>query len=557
MQEGGGTMQVTEHALGKIVTTDVLVLGAGASGCGAALGARAGGQSVLLLDKGKLESAGACGGGNDHFMVVLEEDGPTDTPEAFIDFMLKPLTGWNRGILQKWCDNMRPCLEMLDKAGVAFVKEPDGTYRRTQGFGQPGNWWTHISHGMLLKRIMASMVREHGVAVCNHTMALRLLVTDGRVSGALAWNVLTGEYLIIRAKTVVSAQGRTAMRATTNSTRNPFNIWQYPYNTGAGFVLSYDAGAEIACMDTAPRATLLPKSYGAPGMNGINGMGGHELNALGERFMGRYDPVYWENCRRDLQIKATFNETKLGAGPPFFMDMRHFTAEDANHLQYVLMPGDKATYNDWTDRLDIDFKRDLLEVEISEICLGGLVKLDERFETTLPGLYNGSPFIYCSGAFCGGYQAGKEAALTASGQTGLLPFDEDAAARTKAEAFAPLGRTDGLSYQELEEALRNVMDYYMGFQRTGMGITQAIKKLEFLMIEQDRLAAADLRQLMRCLESREILKVSWLSAKACQQRTESGRTLYSRTDFPEENPNMAKPLVLWQDNGALRFRWGM
>ena len=550
-------MHVTEHILGKVLTTDVLVLGAGASGCGAALGARQQGQSVLVLDKGKLESAGCCGGGNDHFMVVLEKDGPTDTPEAFIEFMHKPLSGWSRAVLQKWCDNMRPCLKMLDDAGVAFVKEADGSYRRSQGFGQPGKWWTHIGRGMLLKRIMAAMVRGQGAQVLDHTMALKLLVTDGRCCGALAWNVLDGDYYIIRAKTVVSAQGRTALRSSTNSTRNAYNIWQYPYNTSAGFVLSYEAGAEIACMDSAPRATLIPKGYGAPGMNGINNMGGHELNALGERFMGRYDPVHWENTRRDLQIKATFNEARVGSGPPFFMDMTHFSPEDADHLQYVLMPGDKATYNDWTDRLGIDFKRDKLEVEIGEICLGGLVRLDDNFETTLPGLFNGSPFIYCSGAFCGGYQAGKEAALAASGQLTLLPFDEGAALAAKTELFAPLGQDEGLSYQELEEALRNVMDYYMGFQRSGAGIELAVKKLEFLAGEQSHLRAADLRQLMRVIEAREILKVSWLSAKACEQRTESGRTLYTRSDHPEQNPDMGKPLVLWQDKGQLHFRWGI
>lgn len=42
--------------------TDVLVLGAGASGCGAALAAGGRGVRVLLADKGKLESCGSLGG---------------------------------------------------------------------------------------------------------------------------------------------------------------------------------------------------------------------------------------------------------------------------------------------------------------------------------------------------------------------------------------------------------------------------------------------------------------------------------------------------------------
>ena len=66
--------------------TDVLVLGAAAAGTGAALAALESGQRVLLVDKGKFESCGSIGGGNDHFMAVLNTDAPFDTTEDFISF---------------------------------------------------------------------------------------------------------------------------------------------------------------------------------------------------------------------------------------------------------------------------------------------------------------------------------------------------------------------------------------------------------------------------------------------------------------------------------------
>ena len=105
-------------------------------------------------------------------------------------------------------------------------------------------------------------------------------------------------------------------------------------------------------------------------MNGINSMGGRELNALGERFMGKYDPM-WENGVRRNQIQGTYQELIDGKGPPFYMDMRHFSEEEARHLQYVLMPGDKATYSDWTGQRGYASSGILLEVEISEIGLDG------------------------------------------------------------------------------------------------------------------------------------------------------------------------------------------
>ena len=54
-------MKTTKHPLGTLVETDVLVIGSGASGCGAALGARDQGLDVVLMDKGKLESSGCIG----------------------------------------------------------------------------------------------------------------------------------------------------------------------------------------------------------------------------------------------------------------------------------------------------------------------------------------------------------------------------------------------------------------------------------------------------------------------------------------------------------------
>lgn len=45
-------MKMIKHPLGTLVETDVLVIGSGASGCGAALGARDQGLDVVLMDKG-------------------------------------------------------------------------------------------------------------------------------------------------------------------------------------------------------------------------------------------------------------------------------------------------------------------------------------------------------------------------------------------------------------------------------------------------------------------------------------------------------------------------
>ena len=65
-------MLIDKRSSDRVMETDVLVLGSGAAGCGAAIAAREKGAKVLLLDKVKLESSGNLGGGNDHFMAALK-----------------------------------------------------------------------------------------------------------------------------------------------------------------------------------------------------------------------------------------------------------------------------------------------------------------------------------------------------------------------------------------------------------------------------------------------------------------------------------------------------
>ena len=182
-------------------------------------------------------------------------------------------------------------LNVLQEIGVEFVKNPDGSWLRTGGFGSPGNWSVHIKNGQLIKRRLARKIREIGVEVIDYVMVTKLIRDNGRVVGAIGYHVLDGSLYVFKAKSVVMALGNGANRVTTNSTLNPYNTWHSPFITGSQFVLAYEAGAKLINLDLKQQATLLPKSFGSAGMNGINRVGAHELNALGERFMGKYHPM--------------------------------------------------------------------------------------------------------------------------------------------------------------------------------------------------------------------------------------------------------------------------
>jgi succinate dehydrogenase/fumarate reductase flavoprotein subunit len=540
--------------IGTTIETDLLVLGSGAAGCGAALGALQNGIKVLLLDKGRLESCGCLGGGNDHFMAVLNTDEENDTTEAFVDFYKGPISGYSPEMITRWAEAMPPMLEVLNGIGVEFERKPDGSYLRSVGFGQPGAWFMCITNGQLIKRRLAKKIRSLGAEVLDYIMVTKLLKQGGRITGALGWNVIDGTFYIIKAKAVVMALGNSANRVTANSTGNPFNTWHSPYNTGSQYILAYEAGAKLINLDIKQQATLLPKSFGCAGMNGINGVGAHELNALGERFMSKYHPMM-ENGPRQAQILGTHQELIEGKGPPFHMDMRHCDKEEVAYLQYVLMPGDKATFLDYAEQRGIDFASKPMEVELSEIELSGMLLTNDNFETNVKGLYNGCVFYTFSGSMCSGYIAATEAAKACLQGHKSPGIDPDTVLSEKAKIFAPLAVKDGIGYQRFEQAIRQVMGYYMGFVRNQAGMETALKRLDFIGEHIDRLRAADNRELMRVNEAIHLLKICQLSTRASMERKESGRALYRRSDYPGPNDEYNRILAVWQGEDAPKLSW--
>ena len=379
-------MKSVKHDWGTLYETDVLILGTGASGIGAALNSAGKGLDVLMVGKGTLESSGSLGGGNDHFMAVLDTDEPYDNKESFVAFYMKSAYGYREKQIEQWHDALKPCVKILEECGVEFLRRDDGFYFRSVGFGQPGAWWLHIPNGRKIKRGLAKRVRSLGVTVLDNFQITKLFKKNGKIAGCMGFNVLTGEVSAIRCRAAVNSLGWHAQRCTNNSSHNPYNCWFTPFTTGSYFTLAYDIGAPIVNADISCRGTILPKGWGAPGMNGINNMGGHELNALGERFMFKYDPMGENGIRRN-QMMGTNQQQVEGYGPPFYMDMRHLNEHDVHHLQYVLMPADKATYLDYCKARGIEFSKYPLEVEVGELSLSGMLLADDNLETPVRGLY--------------------------------------------------------------------------------------------------------------------------------------------------------------------------
>ncbi len=125
-------VKIVETALGKIIESDLLILGAG--------------------------------GGNDHFIYSLDL-GP------FINHFVKPISGLTPARVENgWFKVMSVILEILEQENVRFLRNPDGSYLRTVGFGQPGPWFLNIEGGQTLKRKIARRIRAEGTHVFDHIL---------------------------------------------------------------------------------------------------------------------------------------------------------------------------------------------------------------------------------------------------------------------------------------------------------------------------------------------------------------------------------------------------
>ncbi|WP_077073856.1 FAD-binding protein [Mailhella massiliensis] len=536
--------------------TDVLVLGGGASGCAAALAAHEAGLHAMIVDKGLLESCGCIGGGNDHFMAVLNSDEPYDSVEDLVRFYDKPGSGLHPETVRAWGQSMPHMLDFLAEAGIEFRRNPDGSFMRTQGFGQPGHWWILIHHGQYMKPLIAKKIRAMGIAVLDRIMVTKLIIKNGRFAGAMGYNVLDGTFHNITAKTAVMALGPRVERVTFNSTTNPYNSQLPPYITGSQYVLPYEAGARITLLDVRQTSSVLPKSFGSPGMNGITGSGAHALNFKGERFMTRYHPMT-EQAPRHLFSRGTYCEQIIGNGPPFYMDMRHLPDDVRDCLEHDLMPGDKATFPDYAAQKGVDFTTKLMEVEVGELNLDGMVDRDANFESTIPGLFVGSGFHAFSGAMCGGYAAGQFAAKAAadmknfSGKATQEELEEE-----RSRVLRPLYSDGDTTHEPFESAIRQVMSYYMGYVRNEKGMLQALDSLNRIAALKDDLYAENMHELMRIHEAFDLLTMCRLATLCTLERKEtSANTVYLRTDYPNPDPSLNKVLAVQKVDGHPKVFW--
>ncbi|HEX6148931.1 FAD-binding protein [Nocardioides sp.] len=548
--------------------TEVLVVGGGVAGCLAAIQARDAGADVLVADKAKfLERAGSVAGGVDQFMTPLGAGEEWDTPQHLMSFVPTLTDGLSDlDVAERAVHELPRVFERLKEIGIDFTDPATGEYFRTRAFGLPGEFHLNFD-GSRFKYQLGRYTVGHGARFLPRTMMTDLLtdVSGERVVGAVGFNCRTGERYAIRATSVVVSTGD-INRISRNISGLPFDSWHYPYNTGDGHAMAYRQGAQLVNMELV-EATLTPLGFSVQGTNSYAGQGAHFLNRHGERFMFRYDPK-GEKARRTILVNAVIEEV-LAGNEPIYVDIRHLP-EDTKDDFVRTLGVDRYTLPAYFEQRGLDIRSELLPIGISEMSIrrggsyfrgSGLV-VDTSAETNLVGLFSAGDCSMVSGGISAaaalGAIAGRGAVDRLRSTDTEAELDESSLEEALARLDEPLIAEGGCRWQELEDRLRGVVTDYVGMRRSERGMRRAKQLLAELRTEEAALDATSFHELMRTLETKNILLAAVLMTEAALHRTESrSGAAHRRLDHPEtDDTTWRKSIVLSRGgDGGVRMEY--
>ena len=294
---------------------DTLIIGAGGGGLRAALKLSDADASVAVVSKvfpTRSHTVAAQGGMNAALANVL--------PDNWHWHMFDTIKGsdylGDQDAIEYMCRAAPKAIYELEHFGVPFSRLDNGKiYQRpfggqSQNFGGEQAARTCAAADRTGHAILHSLYQQNIRAKTHffdEYFSVDLLKDDeGRVLGALIFNIHDGQPIIIEAKTTLLATGGAGQlfKTTTNAM----------INTGDGLGMALRAGVPLQDMEFFQ---FHPTGIAGRGMlitEGARGEGGYLVNGDGERLMERYAPKAKDLASRDVVSRAIATEIREGRG---------------------------------------------------------------------------------------------------------------------------------------------------------------------------------------------------------------------------------------------------
>ena len=560
----------------QVIEHDVLVIGAGGAGLRAAIEASAAGLKVGLMCKSLLGKAHTVMAEGGVAAAMAHVDDRDSWRVHFADTMRGGQYLNNPRMAELHAQEAPERVRELEAWGAVFDRTQDGRILQ-RNFG--GHRYPRLAHvgdrtGLEMIRTLQDHGIHQGIDVHMEVTALELLLDDGRVVGACAYDRERGRFRVFRANAIVLATGGIgrAFKITSNS-------WEY---TGDGQALAYLAGAELIDMEFVqfhPTGMVWPPSVcGILVTEGVRGEGGVLRNKDGKRFMFDDIPENYrsqtadnedegwrytqgdKNARRPPELltrdhvaRCIQREVREGRGSPHggvFLDIawiKERIPKGAEHIRKKL----PSMYHQFMQLANIDITAVPMEVGPTTHYIMGGIRVDGDTQmSTVPGLFAAGE---CAAGLHGanrlggnslsdllvfGKRAGEHAAAFAKSKGAVRVALPEADAAVGA-ALAPFDRAGADTPYAIQHELQDMMQELVGIVRVEAEMKRALEGVGKLDERAKKVGVRGNREYNpgwhTALDLRHLMIVSEAITRAAIERKES-RGGHFRDDYPDKDP---------------------
>ena len=547
----------------RIIDTDVLIIGGGTAGCfaGITLGKKKD-IDVLIVEKANIVRSGCLAAGVNAINAYITKG---RVPQDYVDYCKKDADGIVReDLLLSMSERLNHVTKIMEDLGLVILKDENGEYVAR------GNRNIKIN-GENIKPILADAVKKQdNVAVINHLNITDFIVENNEIKGAYGFDVNDAVFYEINAKAVLVATGGAAgLYRPNNPGFSRHKMWYPPFNTGAGYAMGINAGAEMTTFEMRFIA-LRCKDTIAPTGTIAQGVPAKQLNSNGEVYENKY------GLTTSQRLYGTVTENREGRGP-CYLGTKGISREQEEDLYKAYLNMAPSQTLKWLEAAGGPSEENV-EIEGTEpYIVGGHTAsgywVNNNRETTIHGLFaagdvaGGCPQKYVTGALAEGEIAAQAIAerLEGSGKGFVVNEVEDSelsenAFAKKSEYERFLNNKQGLvDIEQTEEAMQKIMDQYAGgistdYQYNEARLELADEKIKFLEQSVDNLAAQDADDLLRIYEIRERLTVCRSVIAHLKARKETRwHSFDENMDYPAKSDDWLKYVNSRKENGEIKI----